>query len=313
MTASPFINPDDLHLFYEDLVCQLRNDGILCAITSGLACVHYGVAETTKDCDLLCHTSAFSKLLAQLSSIPISGVSCQYRGNISPPLDARWHQGGWTSHFEWNVTPAAVTLDVFGHALRESSPWPHQLIGLYASPQTVAEMKRTNRSKDWGFITTLGVRMIEAEDERGWLHIFNSDILGELLQEYSCPSELLPLRPALKLATEGDPRVAGAINAERSLWEELDRRRIHLLEGYLRPYVSAVRKARHRQQFSLLEEHAVRVDLAATHLPPNPLKDHGLGKYLEESRTALVQQGLIPETALAWLPDVMVYFEWLNQ
>jgi len=50
------------HLFYEDLVSRLRARGVLCAITSGLACVHYGVAETTQACDLLCHPGSFDAL-----------------------------------------------------------------------------------------------------------------------------------------------------------------------------------------------------------------------------------------------------------
>jgi hypothetical protein len=312
MTQSPFINPDDLHHFYEGLVRTLRGRGAVCGITSGLACVHYGVAETTKDCDLLCHETAFPQLLDLLNSTPISAVACQYRGNISPPLDARWHRGGWTSHFEWPLSPEKVTLDVFGHALRESQPWAGQLIGLYAAPQTVAEMKRTHRDKDWAFITALGVRMIEADDTRGWLHIFSPEIALELLHERSCPAELLSIRPALKLASSKDPQTAGAINAERRLWEELDRRRIRILETHLRPYVAAVRIARQGRGYSLFDEHSIRLDCASQHLPYNPLKEYGLNKYVEETRTALVDQGLIPGSGLSWLPDVRNYFEWLN-
>src|SRR5881296_394230 len=96
-TTTPFTNPDDLHLFYEDLVRTLRDRGVVCGITSGLACVHYGVAETTKDCDLLCHPGSFEALLRTLSETCFGGEPCRYRGHISPPLDARWHVGGWTS------------------------------------------------------------------------------------------------------------------------------------------------------------------------------------------------------------------------
>ena len=94
----------DLPAFYEDLVRKLRDQGVVCAITSGLACVHYGIAETTQDCDLLCHPSSFDQLLRLLAFTEINGATCAYRGNISPPLDARWHRGGWTSHFEWSET-----------------------------------------------------------------------------------------------------------------------------------------------------------------------------------------------------------------
>src|SRR5437667_6474349 len=102
------------HQFYEDLVRELRSRGVIAAITSGLACVHYGIAETTKDCDLLCHPGSFDELLNLLNATRVGDMACRYRGNISPPLDARWHQGGWTSHFEWLAGAHAVTLDVFG-------------------------------------------------------------------------------------------------------------------------------------------------------------------------------------------------------
>src|SRR5438552_10166006 len=111
------MNPDELHLFYEDLVRTLRDRGVICAITSGLACVHYGIAETTKDCDLLCHPESFEVLLGLLEQTVLEGKVCRYRGHISPPLDERWHLGGWTSHFEWETQPL-VTLDIFGRAVR---------------------------------------------------------------------------------------------------------------------------------------------------------------------------------------------------
>ena len=302
----------EIHTFYEDLVRQLRARGVVCGITSGLACVHYGVAETTKDCDLLCHAGSFPVLLGLLGETEVDGRPCRYRGNISPPLDARWHRGGWTSHFEWVLPDDAVTLDVFGHALRESTPWSQEILGLYAGPHTVAEMKRTNRDKDWAFITALGVRMIEAEDERGWMHIFDADTLEALLVSHRCPESVAAQRPAIQLALDRDRRAAGAINAERKLWEELDRSRIRILERHLRPYVSAVRKTRCSRQFALPEDHTVRIDCATRHLPLSPLKDYGLERYVGEARLALVNSGLIPESALTWLPDPRNYFKWLN-
>ena len=302
----------ELELFYESLVGKLRKRGVVCAITSGMACVHYGVAETTKDCDLLCHTASFQMLLDLLAETKSSGQACHYRGNISPPLDARWHRGGWTSHFQWDSQPDVTTLDVFGHALRESSPWPQDVFGLYAGPHTVAQMKRTNRDKDWAFITALGQRMIEADDDRGWLHIFEADTLTELLKQRPCPPEVAAGRPAIQLALDDDRRTAGALNAERQLWGELDRIRIKILEGHLRPYVSAVRKARAGKAFSLLDEHALRVGCATEHLPPSPLKDYGLARIIEEARSSLTETGLVPEDALTWIPDVMIYFEWLD-
>jgi hypothetical protein len=42
-------------------------------------------------------------------------------------------------------------------------------------------MKRTNRDKDWPFVTALGARMIEMGDERGWLHIYDETLLRKTI------------------------------------------------------------------------------------------------------------------------------------
>lgn len=301
------------HRFYEDLVSRLRACGVLCAITSGLACVHYGVAETTQDCDLLCHPGSLEALLDLLDETKIEGRLCHYRGNISPPLDARWHEGGWTSHFQWTSESGAVTLDVFGHGLPEPSPWPDDLVGLYAGAHTFAAMKRTNRDKDWPFIDALGVRMIAADDERGWLHIFKPDTLADLLATHACPPEMAARRPALELAVKGDPRAAGALHAERLLWEELARQRTKIMRQQLRPYVASVRGARRALAMPLREDHSLRLDCAERNLPPNPLKDYGVERYIEETKAALANSGLLSPEALTWLPDVREHFAWLNR
>ncbi|HTG45156.1 MAG TPA: hypothetical protein VK633_11565, partial [Verrucomicrobiae bacterium] len=179
-----------------------------------------------------------------IDAFQVGGMACSYRGNLSPPLDARWHAGGWTSHFEWPLQPDPLLLDVFGQPLRQFSPWERDLSGLYAGAHTVAAMKRTSRDKDWAFVTSLGLRMIEAGDERGWLHIFHAENLQALQQQEACPDHIAAQRPPLQLAQKSDPRLAGALNAERKLWEELDRRRIRIMEHALRPYFSAVRTAR---------------------------------------------------------------------
>jgi hypothetical protein len=205
------VSPLELQTFYEDFARSLRARGVVCAITSGMACVHYGIAETTKDCDLLCHPGAFGALLDLLEETRAAGAPCGYRGNISPPLDARWHLGGWTSHFEW-------------------------LTGL-------------------------------------------------------------------------DACARGALNAERKLWEELDRRRIQILERSLRPYVSAVRKTRLGRELSLRQDHEIRIACAIKHLPNRPLQELETRSFINDAINGLVESGLIPESGLAWLPDVTRSFQ----
>lgn len=301
----------ELHQFYLKLVSGLRESGVLCAITSGLACVHYRIAETTKDCDLLCHSDGFGKLLDVLAHTQVGGHPCDYRGNLSPPLDARWHGGGWTSHFTWGRGPEAVTLDVFGRALRGSVPWESETVGLFASQHIVAEMKRTDRDKDWPFITSLGVQLLQAGDPRGWLHLFEEDTVRTMLGECDCPADMAARRPALAFAVAKDARLRGALLVERLFWEHLDALRIRLLQAALRPYNSAVRRALSATPVGLRDSHAVRVACAERTLAVRPLEDYGIERLMEDARReAILGSGFTPEV-LTWLPDSRANFNYL--
>ena len=300
----------ELHVFFENFVRTLRARGIVCAITSGLACVHYGVAETTKDCDLLCHPGSFDTLLNLLAETTISGQPCHYRGHISPPLDARWHRGGWTSHFQWGSGPEVTTLDVFGHALRESSPWQDDIAGLYAGENVVAEMKRTDRDKDWPFITSLGVALLHTRDPRGWLHLFDTEAISEMLEAYKIPEGLAAVRPALQLAARRDPTLHHALLAERHFWKELDRLRISICRAALRPYVLAMGRENLSVTSGLQQQHAARLACAEKNLEKNPVGKHGVDRLIEDARKSTA--AFVNPELIRWLPDVRPYFSFLT-
>jgi hypothetical protein len=290
----------EIHLFYENLVRKLRDRGVVCGITSGLACVHYGIGETTQDCDLLCHPDSFDALFELLSETRLGNEACLYRGQLSPPLDARWHQGGWTSHFEW-IT-AGIKLDIFGRAVRQSAPWEHDLAGLYAGMNVVAEMKRTDRDKDWPAITALGVNLLRERDPRGWLHLFEADTLLELQTEIGIPTEMVSLRPVLQLAVDRDPRLRQALLAERHFWQELDRLRIRVYRAALRPYALAMSKAGIAADATLHQQQAMRVACAEKTLVQNPLAAYGVERLIEIARQATA--ALVRPELLQWLPNV---------
>ena len=301
---------EQLHGFYEDLVFRLREKGILCAITSGLACVHYELAQNTKDCDLLCHHTAFELLLSELAAIEVDGHSCRYRGHLSPPLDWTWHAGGWTSHFQWGSGPDAVTLDVFGQALRGSTAWPAELAGLYINPHIVAEMKRTNRDKDWPYITLLGERLLEMGDARGWLHLFDADALRRLARVSAIPPELLDRRPCLRLALNSDDRLAPVLKAEQILWSELDRLRLEIYRRALRPYNLAVIRSLEPADLPLPDQQLNRVRCAEEKLNRSPLVEHGIARHLLEAQAATAK--LVHPGLLEWLPDLVIHHRYLE-
>jgi hypothetical protein len=293
----------ELEKFFSNLVAEAQARGIPCAITSGMACVHFGVAATTKDCDVLCSVEKSEDFRELIASTRFHDLFPTYRGNISPPLDARWMRGGWTSHFTWKTTPEETCLDVFGIAPRGSSPWESQIMGIYVRPNVVAEMKRTNRAKDWPFATGLGGLMLMEGNPNGWLHIYDIDVLKHSLRTSEVPANLPGLRPLLKLAPFDDTLgVKRILIAEQAFWSELDEIRVRIFQHHLRPYVSAVRKASAgRKDLSVADSHEIRVGCAGTHLPQQPLTDYGLDRMLEEARANVAVT--VGEDVIDWLPS----------
>lgn len=195
-------------------------------------------------------------------------------------------RGGWTAHFTWKTKPDETCLDIFGIAPRGSVPWHRQLRGIYARPNVVAEMKRTNREKDWPFATALGGQMLEEGDLEGWLHLYDVDVLC-LCSKHPAPTEhLMGLRPLLRLAPFTDTfRVKRLLLAERVFWSELDELRVRIYQKHLRPYTNAVRKASAgRRDLEVAKSHGVRLECALEHLPFYPLRDYGLERMVAEAR-----------------------------
>jgi hypothetical protein len=301
----------ELEKFYEGLVARARRRGIACAITSGMACVAFGVAQATKDCDLLCAPEGAGKFLGLLEEASLRGHLPSYRGHLTPPLDARWLRGGWTSHFVWDAAGAQAYLDIFGVAPRGSSPWEVELQGFHAGPHTVAEMKRTNREKDWPFVTALGVKLLETGDPRGWLHLFNYDVLMQTAEKLSCPQEVIALRPVLGLLMAGDEQLEVALKGEIEFWNQLDRLRILVYEHAVRPYMLAVKRDGRSHDPALHTQHLVRVEHAERLLPVNPLRQYGLERLIAQARTQAAR--FVPPGALNWLPDVRGCFIGLSE
>jgi hypothetical protein len=301
----------ELEEFFCRLVATAQGRGITCAITSGMACVHFGVAATTKDCDVLCDAAKSEEFRELIAATGLRGLFPVYRGNISPPLDARWMSGGWTSHFTWKTKPEETCLDIFGIALRGSSPWGEEIHGFYASRHTVAEMKRTNRSKDWPFITALGIKLIKEGDSRGCLHIFDAAALSAAVLDHPPSDGMLELRPALRAALAGDPRLEAAIHAEQVFWQQLDSCRIRLYERALRPYVSAVHRAIGRRDISLEESHRIRVACATAELLPSPVASHGFARLVGDAREATAS--LIHPALMEWLPNAIGHFTGMEE
>jgi hypothetical protein len=304
--GTTMISQAELDRFYEGLITEVRARGGVCAITSGMACVQYGIAQSTKDCDILCSVESLTTLLGVIRESRFHGVGGSYRGHLTPPLDRRWLAGGWTSHFEWEVEGAKAHLDVFAVAPRGSTDWTKGISGLLVGMHTVAEMKRTDRGKDWPFANALGGKLIESGELDGWLHIFEVDSLKELFKTVPLPDDIVAKRPALQLLRDGDPRLKQAVFGEVTFWQELDRHRIRLHEGFIKKYMLAVKRDPAVRDPELLTQHTLRVKHAETLLPHCPILDYGIDRLIADAKQSTAE--LVASEVLNWLPNIKENF-----
>ena len=291
--------PEEL---YSSIIAQVKGQGVVVAITGGLACVQFGVAHYTEDCDLICRPADAQRLFDLLCKTGFKGTACQYR-SLSAPLDERWLSGGYTAHFLWPRTgDEKPFLDVFGVPPRVSAPWQNQMRGAFASPHTVAEMKRTKRRRDWDQATALGLQMIEQGDTRGWLHIFNPEVIENLIKQVKPTENEIAQRPVLRLAAEGSPVLTRAIQTEVDFWSHLDRIRLSIYQTASKPYARTVHRVLKASNLDLAAHHRVLVQHAENLLPISPLQEYGWERLVSEARDATAV-GLDPKM-LDVLPTV---------
>jgi hypothetical protein len=292
--------------FFESLVHRMRERGVVCAITSGMACVALGLSTQTKDCDVLCDPGSARKFLKVLCDSRFRGADCVYRGRTTPPCDSRWLLGGWTSHFEWKAASGKVQLDVFGVPPRGTQSWQETIAGDFVGLASLAEMKQTDRDKDWPFVTGIGVKMIEAGDTRGWLYLYDADLIRRLASRFPMPEGIVRQRPVLSLFTASRGLFFDALQAERDFWQELNRERLSVYSANRRPYARELRKLKPPGTMDLMSDHELRVTCARDHLPKRPIRDYGVDRIIESARRNVARR--YHSELLEWLPNVKPAF-----
>jgi len=216
----------------------LRESGIRFAITSGMACVYYGLQQNTKDSDWIIEPDDLPKLLTLLERherrVPPWRIS--YRQIFGAPLDTRWMGCGWTSHL--SIWPSAggpeEHVDIFCVPPRvEPGPPQPDSMG-FASPDLVAWMKRTDRDKDWPIVDGLGLLLRHSQNPRAALHIQAPPALREAWQKLDAAGRESAVvhRPLLPLldAEPDDEILQGFIDLERTIWETVNQERYRLFQ-----------------------------------------------------------------------------------
>jgi hypothetical protein len=226
-------------LFCRTLQSLLRDRGIEYALTSGMACVEYGLQQNTKDSDWIIRLADIAALVELLCDQErgVSGRNWRvsYRGLFGAPLDLEYLQGGWTSHVAIVEHPESPErhVDVFGRPPRIAEEALSHLSSGTASRSMVARMKKTDRPKDWPIVNGLALQDYYAGLPEAVFHLREPDILrlawGRVPD--GARDDMIAERPLLAHLERLDPcRLDRMLLIERTLWECINRERYRVYQ-----------------------------------------------------------------------------------
>lgn len=212
---------------YLDLTREFNAGGLRAVICSGQAAALHRLAIASKDGAWILREDA-GALDHVLGVLARHGA--RYR--FGAPLDVHWMSGGWSAHFEFRQGALRVRTDFLTRPPRVSAEelgrmWAEQA-GQdvpFTDARILAEMKKTDREKDYPFIGELARRMQDPRDQL--LYSRSADDLMELARrEPALARALAEERPLLARIGEGRRKLAEAIQLEMLDLMEVNERRL---------------------------------------------------------------------------------------
>ena len=249
------------------------NEGRLRAIlASGQAVVLYRLAIMSKDGDWILRED--DEALAHVIET-LGRHGARYR--FGAPLDRRWLAHGWSSHLEFQEEGLRLRCDFVTRPARVS---PADLAALWEAPvqkeapvvglPVLAELKKTNREKDYAVIGELARRMEDPRLEA--LYSRSARDLLQLRERYPAVVEQVAReRPLLARLSEGRDEIERLLDEER-------RKLMRLNEERLGRYLRAAgtwgaqwpRLSRQLEGRPLAEAHEMMREWAGELLPAEP-------------------------------------------
>jgi hypothetical protein len=257
---------------YIELTREFNSGRLRAIISSGQAVVLHHFAVMSKDGDWILkeEDEAVQHVLAVLQN-----HGARYR--FGAPLDVRWMKGGWSSHFEFMREGLRVRTDFVTRPPRISSDRLSEIWEIqerqkipFVDLGDLAELKKTNREKDYAVIGELARSMDHIEDRLRFSRSARDIIaLWEAYPEIA--ASIAKERDVLLYARSGLDRLEEALDAER-------RRLMHANEKRLLSYIRESEKwaevwkecERATAGLSLLEAHRVIAEKALGTLPFKP-------------------------------------------
>ncbi len=200
---------------YLDLTAAFNAGRLHAIISSGQAVVLHRLAFMSKDGDWILREEA--ETMHHILHV-LSKHGARYR--FGAPLDLRWMAGGWSSHFECRQDRLRVRTDFVTRPARID---PTHLAEMWnaVDPKrpvvdrvALAEIKKTNREKDYPIIGELARLMSDPREQ-----LLYSRSARDLLVLAQAHPQLIPelaaRRPLLQTIFKGQSRLEEALDAER--------------------------------------------------------------------------------------------------
>lgn len=237
-------------------------------ISSGQAVVLHRLAIMSKDGDWILRedSETMQHILAVLAE-----HGAHYR--FGAPLDERWMAGGWSAHFEFRQEQLRVRTDFVTRPARIDPPLLAQLWQEtqperpVVGPAVLAEIKKTNREKDYAVIGELA-RLLRDPREQFLYSRSARDLCALADAHRDLVKELLPQRPLLKKIVAGQTELEAALDAERrSLMRANEERLARYREAAQRWATAWPEVEKETHDLALLAAHKVMVERALEFLP----------------------------------------------
>ena len=200
---------------YLTLTEQFNRGRLRAIISSGQAVVLHRLAIMSKDGDWVLREDEES--MQHVLTI-LEQFGARYR--FGAPLDTRWLGGGWSAHLEFRHNNLRVRTDFTTRPPRIDAAALERL-WRDTNPQravldvtTLAQIKKTNREKDYAVIGELARLMDKPRDQL--LYSRSARDLIKISQSHpTLVRELGPARPLLNEIERGRTRLEQALDAER--------------------------------------------------------------------------------------------------
>lgn len=254
---------------YLDLTREFNAGRLRAILTSDPAVVLHHLAVMSKDGDwILREDEEASKHVLQV----LEGRRAQYR--FGAPLDPRWLAGGWSSHLEFREGPLRVRTDFFSRPPRIPFHWLQRLWQeqegrdpAFVDLRTLAEMKKTDRERDYSILGELARAMEDPRDQL--LYSRSARDLIELAGAHpELTDQLRAQRPLLAKVAEGRDALEVALDAERRASMRANEERLERYRAASEPWSRTwAAIARELEKLPLLRAHERMVRAAEGVLP----------------------------------------------